>query len=465
MKECPACGAQNSDDAPACSGCQASLDKAREGCAESGESGKSHYTVPFSISVSDAHSILFGWLEKQEGENYDREHFHILRMNKKYYECWLFWFLIPQKQEQQVSPQNDGEAEKAKKIIIVRGGDEIPQEVLHLSSYCDFMELCLLDEKIYQSPEYVSTSLTEDTAYLEATKKLRKEEPLLFDDNGALRAGVELSHKVPVALPVWEGAYDYRGGRECPFFINGQKGQVVGGEHPHEGTGFSSRIVTYAIAAAVALIVLIYIIHGLIGGSQNAPNTPTVTRTESITAPPTSITPTEPIPTSTTPALITPTMATPSETPPASESPSETPSGTPLSETSPSPSNTAAGAESDYQQSLKVVLDNYDAIRERDFEKVLTLRTSRIKDAKSSAYYQSMYSNNISIKLLDAKVENIKDGEARINVLITSIDRIEGKKQQANWEGWFLVKKEGTRWLIDDSSLRIVPDSVETLHD
>lgn len=449
MKLCHQCGIQNSDDTVNCSQCNALLGplEKESSCNKSSTEETSYYTVPFTISVSDAHSILFKWFEKMEGEHYNREHFHITRMNKKYYGCWLFWFLSPQRQEKTQDTQASVSMEKTKKIIVVPGGDSVPQEVLAITSQYDFMDLCILDNKISQSPEFIPVSISENIAYNEAIKQLKIEEPNLVDDNNRLIPEVQLTHKIPVGLPVWEGSYDYRGGKECSFFINGQKGNIEGEEFPKEKLQFSFKIVTFIVACILSLILLFVIISIFFKSGQREEKTPQTSSS----------------PSSSTVAeySLTPTLSSPFLSPILSPLPTISFSSLATPVTTHTTVNTSTEEDSDYQRSLKAVIDNFKAIDGKDYEKVYSLRTSRVRETRDKAYYQSIYANNISIKLLNAKVEYVKNDEARINVLINSVDNLKGEKQQADWSGWFLLKKENNEWLIDDSSLSIITDSIE----
>jgi hypothetical protein len=458
MKICPHCGSQSFDeDAGRCAKCGLTAcgtsSLAAEGLPDTPPSLEvDHYTVPLTVSVSDAHVLLFNWLEKLQGDFYKRDLFHILRMNKKYYGFWLLWFLVPaemslsgedkmldQAQDKDAAPDQG----KKKKIIIIPGGD-YPSEVINLLPNYDFMELSLLEQKMMSGPDYMAIARSEKSAHEEALARLETEEPSLFDEKGELLPGISLCHRIPVGLPVWEGAYNFRGGKECPFYINGQKGKLIGEEFSRDAQPDLSRVFPYVLAAVGAIVLFIVLFLLCRGGFH--PVEPSITPALSPT-PAASLLP-SPSP--------TPTF---SETP--SESPSESPSIVPAASPSITPAPSSTGSEEDLQKSLKTVIDNFKAINDKDFKKVHDLRTSEIRRIKSSEYYRGIYSDNDSILVLDAKAAELSGDEARINVTIFSKDRISGKKKQAKYEGWFSLKKEEGEWRIKDSELKLVPGSME----
>jgi len=128
-----------------------------------------------------------------------------------------------------------------------------------------------------------------------------------------------------------------------------------------------------------------------------------------------------------------------------------------------SPEPGTAEYNSEYKQSLKTVVDNYKAINDKDFKIVHDLRTSRIRDEKDVKYYESVYSSNISISVLEAKVTSCTSDEALISVILLSHDTIDKRKIQGKYEGWFKLVKESGNWKIDDSKISPVPGTEEEI--
>jgi hypothetical protein len=467
MKICPHCGSQSFDEEIGrCTKCGitscGASSLASEGLPDVPPSPEvDHYTVPLSVSVSDAHVILFNWLEKLQGEAYKRDHFHILRMNKKYYGFWLFWFLVPSElslsgedRTADATAERDTASEqgKKKKIIVIPGA-EYPAEVINLTSSYDFMELSLLEQKILSSPDYMTISRSEKSAHEEALNLLRSEEPALFDEKSALHPGISLCNRIPIGLPVWEGAYNFRGGKECPFYINGQKGKLVGEEFSKDSQRDMSKVLPYSLAALGALLLFILLFLLCRGGNQPVP-TPSETIAHSSTpAPAVSAEPT-----------ASPSVAlspSPLSSPSIEITPSLSPSSSPSASTSPSPSATGAGSEEDLQQPLRVVTENFKAINDKDFQKVHDLRTKEIQESKSAAYYRGVYSENDSIVVLDARVAERDGDNAKVDVTIFSKDTIGGKKRQGRYGGWFSLKKEYGEWRIQDSQIKLLPGTSE----
>lgn len=478
---CTECGYENIDNNEVCTECGASL----KHCSENGLKSPNddipvdmpptpdmvHYTLPLSISASDAHLILFNWLEKQHGENFRREDFNILRMNKKYYGCWLLWYAIP---DEGSDSENSGDvfetadqilsmSGKRKKTLIISGNEDFPVEIHELSSYYDFMDMCILDNKILASSEYITITKTEKAAYDESLELLKREELQVFDNKDKLSSKVKLLHRLPIGLPVWEGAYDFRGGKECAFFINGQSGNLVGEEFPGDKKDYPFKIVPFAIFIFFALIILLFFLFFSAGNRTNIQNHD---------APPSSIQTTIP---EIIPSLSTssPTGAQESIPPSVSISPSV------VLSISASPSIPAAlssipreqsvvsspsvpvsqsiilkSADTDKETVLSIVNENFNAIKDKDFNRVYNLRTERIRKVKNPAYYKKLYSDNIMVTVIDARVNSSTGKEAHVSVTLSSKDIISGVNREGTYEGWFFLKKEGSDWRIEDSGLK-----------
>ncbi|MHC9544500.1 MAG: hypothetical protein AB9903_33710 [Vulcanimicrobiota bacterium] len=398
-----------------------------------------HYTVPFSVNVQDAHSILYGWLETMNGEHYEREHFHIAKMNKKYYGCWLFWFIVPEghqlKEEESVPSSSGTEAGKRKKLIIIPGSPSVPAQLGELSKFYDYMELCMLDEKISTSSEFASITVPEKNAFDEALKRLGEEEPSLFDERGILSPEVNIQYKVPIALPLWEGAYDYRGGRECLFFIDGQKGKIIGEKFTQNSRSHIFKYVPYIAGALLVLLIVLIVTFVPFGGDTKR----------------------SPEPTKSIAATDTPSHSPESSPSFATGTTTESPSFSPAPEPSVSSSPDALSSPSlENEESLKVkeiIAENFKAISRKDFTQVLSLRTEMVKSSKSVSEYRAIYKDNISIDLVDSSVSECTETEARINVTLLSRDSFEGKEEDSTYKGWFLLRKENGQWRIQDSDI------------
>lgn len=396
-----------------------------------------HYTVPFSVSVQDAHSILYGWLETMNGEHYEREHFHIAKMNKKYYGCWLFWFIVPEghqsKEEESVPSSSVAEAGKRKKLIIIPGSPSVPSQLRELSKFYDYMELCMLDEKISSGSEFASITVAEKNAFDEALKRLGEEEPSLFDDRGVLSPEVNLQYKVPIALPLWEGAYDYRGGRECLFFIDGQKGKIIGEKFTQDSRSNIFKYVPYIAGALLVLLIVLIVAFVPFGGDEKR----------------------SPEPTKSIAATYTPSYSPESSPSFAPVTATESPSFSPEPSVTSSP-DALSSPSLENEESLKVkeiISENFKAISRKDFTQVLSLRTEMVKSSKSVSEYRAIYKDNISIDLVDSSISECTETEARINVTLLSRDSFEGKEEDSTYKGWFLLRKENGEWRIQDSDI------------
>ncbi|MDQ7822463.1 MAG: zinc ribbon domain-containing protein [Candidatus Eremiobacteraeota bacterium] len=455
MQICSQCGAQCDEKSTKCGKCGFPLDSGQgpvtdaEGGANNDTDDESaaipQYSVPLSILVSDAHTLIYSWLEAQQQDTYERENFHILRMNKKYYGCWLFWYIVSENGDkctglsmEKSDLEAPQETQKRTKIILVPGSNEIPQEVVKLSVHYDFMELCELDEKVVDSSEFVVPTLDESEAQKKALEKLKAEEPALFDYQGRLQESAKLSHSVSVFLPVWEGAYDYRGGREYTFFINGQKGQIEGEEFTKDRNSYLAKVAPYSwhLAALVTLLLIAFLFitrnytlrddHGPSPGiSVTAPASPAAT-------------------VSVSPAAQTPGTLSPSPG-----------SSLPVMGLSPSPGGSPPGDE-DSRNALNAVLENIKAIDSKDFAKVLALRSDRIRKEKDAAFYENRYLDNMSLKVVEYKVESCTPEEARITVVTEAEDRYGSKTRRITSDIKFILIRESGDWRIDDSTERTV---------
>lgn len=374
------------------------------------------------------------------------------RMNKKYYGCWLFWFIVPEdlraSDDQPVSSSPAGETGKRKKLIVIPGSAAVPAQMRDLSRFYDFMELCTLDEKISAGSEFTGITVSERDAFEEARKRLREDEGSLFDEKGALSPEVKIVHKVPIALPLWEGAYDFRGGRECLFFIDGQKGNIIGEEFTKDSRSHIFGYVPYIAGALVLLLIIVLLsVVPFSGSGKSSPEpSPSVTATEAASQ----------------------SQGAPSLSPEIRPSESSSPVATaPSASLSPTSDVTASPAQASPEvssspvllsdgESLKIketVAENFKAISRKDFKTVLGLRTESVKSTRSVSEYEAIYRDNISIDLVDATVTECAEGEARINVTLLSRDSFEGKEVDSTYKGWFLLKKENGEWRIHDSNL------------
>ncbi len=446
MELCPLCHSAIDADSEVCTKCGASLGVSNSTDLRDGLSSVppgsdiTHYTVPFSVNVQDAHSILYGWLETLKGEHFQREHFHIAKMNKKYYGCWLFWFIVPDSHhssEEDSIPTSSGEAGKKKKLIVVSGSPSVPSQLLELTKFYNFMELCMLDEKLPASSEFNPITVSEKDAFDEALKRLGEEEPSLFDGRGSLSSEVNIQHRVPIALPLWEGAYDYRGGRECLFFIDGQKGNIIGEEFTKDSRSHIFKYVPYITGALLVLLIFLIITVVPFGGGEKSSPEPATSKTAIYTSSrsPESLPPPSP--------SLSPVAAT--ESPSLSPTPDIT--STPAVQVSPSQENEES------QKVRETIVENFKAISRKDFRQVLTLRSEKVKSTKSVSEYAAIYKDNISIEVVDASVQECNETEARINVTLLSRDSFEGKEADSTYKGWFLLIKENGEWRIQDSDI------------
>ena len=165
------------------------------------------------IDTNQAHDLLFKWIEKQNSENYVRDHFFVKEMHKKYYGCIGFWF-----QTKALNPK-----EKATNIVvIVPGSNKVPEAITELSKYYDYNKF---EET---TKEYTPISITDDEAEPKAYELLKKQYPSLFDEFGKLDSNTEIAGACSVAIPVWEGTYNSKYGKEHKFYIDAQTGETTG---------------------------------------------------------------------------------------------------------------------------------------------------------------------------------------------------------------------------------------------
>ena len=462
MSSCPHCHSEFEGEA--CTVCGTSREHHFSDNPPSQED--EHFTVPFSISVADAHVLLFSWLEKGYGANFQRDHFHIHRMNRHYYCCWLFWFSIPvsdtDKSEDPSASGAAAESGKRTKIMMIPGNEQIPPEVLSFASQYDFMELTLLEQKITSSPEFTAVNRSEKDSFAEALRKLQDEEPELFDTDNKLLPAVTLLHRVPLAMPVWEGAYDYLGGKERTFYINGQKGQIEGMGYVKDEKGIDvRRYLPYFVCAVGVLIVIIILSWALSNLAKNElpepsgsiVSSPAYSASESLPAEINS-----PEPAVTSDSSITPEA---SAAPEASITPEA--SASPVASAVPSPSNESSPPmeNADSKLVIAAVNDNFKAIQSRDFKKVHALRTEAIQKEKKVADYEKLYSDNLSITVLESSVVSVSVNKARVAVSLLSRDMINGKREEGKYTGWFQLIKEHGTWKIEDSNLTVIPGTLE----
>ena len=165
------------------------------------------------IDTKQAHDLLFQWIEKQNSETYVRDHFFLNKMIKNYYGCIGFWF-----KTKAINPQ-----EKPMDIIItVPGSNKVPDAVIELSKNDNF-------RKFEQEPKnYTPIIISEEEAEPRAYELLKKQYPNLFDEFGKLTEETELLGTFLVAIPIWEGTYNSKYGREHKFYIDAQTGEVTG---------------------------------------------------------------------------------------------------------------------------------------------------------------------------------------------------------------------------------------------
>lgn len=165
------------------------------------------------IDTTEAHERLYKWLEAQSGEQFVRDVFFINKMTKNYYGCIGFWFKTR-------PASKDGKASNT--IVVVPGGGDVPEELTRLSENYNYFKV---DEA---EKEFTPITVSEDEAEPLAYEMLRKRKPSLFDENGGLKEGTELVGSFNAALPLWEGTYNVKFGREHKFYIDAQTGEVTG---------------------------------------------------------------------------------------------------------------------------------------------------------------------------------------------------------------------------------------------
>lgn len=166
------------------------------------------------IDTKQAHDLLFQWIEKQNSETYVRDHFYINKMIKNYYGCIGFWF-----RTKAINPQ-----ERPMDIIItVPGSNKVPDAVIELSKNDNFRKFEQEEQKSY-TPIVISEEEAEPRAY----ELLKKQYPNLFDEFGKLTEETDLLGSFLVAIPIWEGTYNSKYGKEHKFYIDAQTGEVTG---------------------------------------------------------------------------------------------------------------------------------------------------------------------------------------------------------------------------------------------
>ncbi len=165
------------------------------------------------IDTKQAHDLLFQWIEKQNSETYVRDHFFLNKMIKNYYGCIGFWF-----KTKAINPQ-----EKPLDIIItVPGSNKVPDAVIELSKNDNFRKF------EQEQKNYTPILISEEEAEPRAYELLKKQYPTLFDEFGKLTEETELLGTFLVAIPIWEGTYNSKYGREHKFYIDAQTGEVTG---------------------------------------------------------------------------------------------------------------------------------------------------------------------------------------------------------------------------------------------
>ncbi|MBR0518232.1 hypothetical protein IJJ97_00415 [bacterium] len=165
------------------------------------------------IDTKQAHDLLFQWIEKQNSETYVRDHFYLNKMIKNYYGCIGFWF-----KTKAINPQ-----EKPMDIIItVPGSNKVPEAVIELSKNDNFRKF------EQEQKNYTPIVISEEEAEPRAYELLKKQYPNLFDEFGKLTEETELLGTFLVAIPIWEGTYNSKYGKEHKFYIDAQTGEVTG---------------------------------------------------------------------------------------------------------------------------------------------------------------------------------------------------------------------------------------------
>lgn len=174
----------------------------------SGENEQEIISLPSYIDTSKAHECFYKWVEDQSGEQFAREVFNINRLNKKYYGCICFWF------------RTKG-ASKTDTVIAVPGSDMVPDALIKLSGNYDYTE--------QDDTDRACTEITadEDEAEEEALRRLKNEHPEFFGEDGELK-NTKLLASFHASIPVWEGTYSVKYGKEHKFFIDAQTGEASG---------------------------------------------------------------------------------------------------------------------------------------------------------------------------------------------------------------------------------------------
>lgn len=166
------------------------------------------------IDTKEAHECLFQWLEKQSEDKFARDHFYINKITKKYYGCIGFWFRIPD--------ETKG-GTKVDEVVIVPGCSQVPQELIKLSVYYKYYRTADQTKK-----DFTPINITEDEAEPKAYELLKTQNPSAFDENGNFKPTGELIGTFLAAVPLWEGTYNSKYGKEHKFYIDAQTGETIG---------------------------------------------------------------------------------------------------------------------------------------------------------------------------------------------------------------------------------------------
>jgi len=117
-------------------------------------------------------------------------------------------------------------------------------------------------------------------------------------------------------------------------------------------------------------------------------------------------------------------------------------------------------ADRDKEEACRVVLDNYKAVEAKDYEKILSLRSSRVRKGKSVRSYEGIYYNNISITIRKISPAECSDNMITLDIDLVSEDYVidgEGKMTDdtlsREYRGWFKLIRENGAWVIDDSHM------------
>jgi hypothetical protein len=107
----------------------------------------------------------------------------------------------------------------------------------------------------------------------------------------------------------------------------------------------------------------------------------------------------------------------------------------------------------------QIVIDNFDLIRERQFEKAFQLRTNSRRAETPLAKLRSFYKHNVTIKAEEARTIRKVNNTATVASIIASRFRENGRPVSEKFDiTVFLVLEEGS-WKIDDMDINPVPGS------